>query len=87
MNKLIEKWREERIAGQYKCSDELQAWMDGLWTKITDDPETWPEDDQRVMYFTNGRTDVLHFHALYNPNMFSRFWRPLIPGIDTPEQP
>ena len=60
MDKMIKGWNQELYSGEFadqcadtearlQCAKELQAWMDGLWTEITEEPETWPEKGQERM--------------------------------------
>ena len=51
MKKLIEKWRGRCTNHADECADELQAYIDSLWTEITDDPATWPKESLYVMVY------------------------------------
>jgi len=99
---LIERWRKRRetnhkytvVRRDYsaiKCADELEAYLKSLWTEITDDPATWPEDgrdiltkwpDERVPEpdILEANTDDLAEGA-YRGWVW-RYWG--IEGIDTP---
>ena len=82
MKKLIEKWRGRCTNHADECADELQAYLDSLWTDITDDQATWPQFGQLIMYTTkeNEQPYVCHFKSR---GKYMTAWRPLI-SIDTP---
>ena len=90
MKKLIEKWREgddfleqdTHESAILYCADELQAYLDSLWTDITDDQATWPQFGQLIMYTTkeNEQPYVCHFKSR---GKYMTAWRPLI-SIDSP---
>lgn len=94
MKELIERWRntivttdmQGSITGQVlrECADELQAWLDSLWTEITEDPKTWPHSECLIRFADSGNIEK---HGRVVPQGLTRYrgdmWRPIIPGIDT----
>ena len=99
INKLPDEWRETEVgeidfyesnypAGQsqalHDCADELQAALP-KWTKITDDPDTWPVGDE---YMTYNGDNVVHCqvpwesHPLFGYSVLF-WWRPLC-SLDFP---
>ena len=67
ITKLPDRWRDaaERVnlRGQIfdTCATELSAALP-VWTKITDNPETWPPSDKRVFSF--------HERLSYGPHTY-----------------
>ena len=51
---LPEKWRDNRSESsvhghRYDCANDLEAALP-IWTCITDNPDTWPEQGQDILY-------------------------------------
>jgi regulator of replication initiation timing len=48
------------------------------WTKITDDPKSWPLERQRVLIFLRNKTIIIgHFENTWLLDDFYRAWMPL----------
>ena len=94
MRELIKKWRKrgKKNAARihYKYADELRAALP-VWTKITDDPDTWPEDGNYLWAYRSVDGDWLH--ATFEVSMMrvvadmavDTRWRPLA-DIDYPPE-
>lgn len=100
---LIELWRnrsyriKDNSGGPEDfscCANELQSYIESLWTEITDDPVTWPpERTPFALQYSNAEfskiyADVLHdtIRQYFVSRYFTAKWRPIIPGIDTVER-
>ena len=97
--KLPDKWRKGKMyverddsisrypAFAKECADDLEAALP-VWTKITDDPDTSPEDvDCLAIWSHMDITEQLFFHAVkgkFKPNKLT-YWRPLC-SIDYPPE-
>jgi hypothetical protein len=94
MKELMDRWLGEgpkslipHMPTGLDYVEDLQAYIDGLWTEITDDPESWPSTDAEVMFSDwMAGWQVCNLTGVYGPDEIGTRWRPLIPGIDTPEQ-
>ena len=95
MRKVIEEWlkcmsspysqTDEAMDIAFRvAADELEAWMAGLWTEITDDPDTWPPKFETVVVDGWGWKMRQSDHPATDVLMGLKL-RPIIPGIDTPE--
>jgi len=73
-----------------ECADDLEAALP-KWTKITDDPDTWPEDGQRVIHTVVAiRRDYTYASDFYDVgairHWIGRVWRPFCDLDYPPEQ-
>lgn len=94
MRDLPNKWRmedpDQHLAPMGVCADELEAALP-VWTKITDDPDTWPEDGMYLWVY--GDLNGAWIHATYDVAMMRTIadmvqhtcWRPLC-SIDYPPE-
>ena len=81
---------EAGIRPLHYCANQLEAALP-KWTKITDDPATWPEDWQQVLIFYPEKE--FPDHKKYYIGEFVRqagghigsYWRPLC-SLDTPPE-
>ena len=74
------------------AADRLEAAAPPKWTKITDDPDTWPEDGETVMLVKPDNMFPVWFepivrtwHGVQSHNKRS-YWRPLCDLDYPPEQ-
>ena len=97
ITRLPDKWREEiqAVPGHYYegldyAANQLEATLP-KWTKMTDDPATWPEDWQHVLIFYPEKE--FPDHKKYYIGEFVRqagghigsYWRPLC-SLDAPPE-
>jgi len=88
MIELPDKWLHDcgEDWGAFNCAKDLEAALP-VWTRITEDESTWPEDGQNILYKTkrfippvgttyrsNGKGMTPHYIVA---------WRPLC-DLDTP---
>jgi len=101
ITKLPDRWRtgkpvrdDERYEIQgydayssEECADQLEAALP-KWTEITDDPTTWPKAGVWVIIFRSQFpcTTTINHEWLERGDYVGNYWRPLIPGLDTPPQ-
>jgi hypothetical protein len=104
ITKLANKWRDEsNIAFEnhgegaaecvQECADELESALP-KWTRITDDPATWPEAGQKVFFCdfidSDDNEDVRGVTCFPNKEFVSQwigdYWRPLTDLDYPPEQ-
>lgn len=99
MKKLIEKWRtdESDLSDAFNpdddaahaandCANELQSFIDSLWTEITEDEASWPEGD---FYLWDSDRGIAFLHNMRHfegkdVRLIGDIWRSPIEGIDTP---
>ena len=95
ITKLPDKWRKRGRKNMakihYEYAEELESAMP-TWTKITDDPDTWPEDRERVLATRKDvQFDVWHepahfiFRAEFYRGAVGTYWRPLC-DLDYPPE-
>lgn len=99
VTKLADDWRkkagEAHHAGMIApplliantCARELEAALP-KWTEITDDPDTWPDDGQKVLAleFGHRNTVVKRFMKKHGRLYLKDWWRPLCDLDYPPEQ-
>ena len=97
---LPDKWRKptgstdnDYDKGQNYCAAELEAALP-TWTKITDDPDSKPPKNVPVLvadprdgapFVNTFNGDWCLYRDDYSGVYIGSSWRPLIRGIDTPE--
>ena len=89
MKALIDKWQDRKselaFGASCLCASELQAYIDGLWTQITDDPDTWPDEGNKILMRVNYSGDSCMHQQLeqwvwtdeYMPEFIGSYYRPL----------
>ena len=100
--KLADKWRKESDDFGFACGNPYDVFMDGFmcaselesalsaykWVKITDDPESKPENNTETVLTAecrNGKWIVDTWEGVHLQNMSGIYYRKLGP-IDTPPQ-
>ena len=90
ITKLPDKWRQKRrseldatnfdLYELADCADELEQALP-KWTRITEEPDTWPEDETTVFlsYIANGKRsfEMWGFKDSDNLMLMGDYWRPL----------
>ena len=98
ITKLAEKWRTDVARYSWQkavnyCADELEVALP-TWTRITDDPDTWPEANQTCLFFRQPNSVPQHWGVSIDcyPEGNTEFlheydyWRPLCDLDYPPEQ-
>ena len=88
---LMDDWRENWLdVNGASCADELEAAMP-VWTKITNDPDTWPKYGLEVMFYGNPMGEPKRYLGYFaaDDQTFSylkgAYWRPLC-DLDHPPE-
>ncbi len=93
ITKLPDKWRKQSktksdvLDNISWCADELEAALP-KWTKITDDPKTWPEKLDRVVFSFSSESHCWIAFMQRNPaedGLLTCYWRPLC-SVDYPPE-
>ena len=86
MRELIDKWRvstgitrmgpagRHQFTGRKACADEIEAWLNSLWTEITDDSDTWPTIQEQFFgaWVDGGKLDGIEWYGWSGHAL--RFW-------------
>ena len=96
ITKLPDEWRDRCPKGSgwfkfvHECADQLEAALP-KWTRVTDDPDTWPENNNSTIlvaeFITIGR-QIYTWESCNlrgNNNLFPIYWRPLC-DLDHPPE-
>ena len=89
MKELMERMNNEDNHISHYWANQLQAYIDGLWTEITDDDVAIPSDGillhsgRGIVDYRGGEASLLG--SQLRMNGYTHF-RTIIPGIDTPKE-